>query len=226
MKLTHIFFDLDHTLWDFEKNSALTFKKIFELNGLSIKLDKFLNYYQNINLKYWRLYRVDKVTKEALRYGRIKDTFDIIKYDASDELILKLADDYITYLSSFNHLFDGTHEILGYLKERYSLHIITNGFNEVQNKKLKNSGILKYFKEIITSEEVGVKKPNPKVFEYALEKANARKEESVMIGDSWEADIMGAKNYGLDVIYCNFDGNKVDESINSVSNLLEIQNYL
>lgn len=226
MKPTHIFFDLDHTLWDFEKNSALTFKKIFELNDLDVNLEKFLNYYQKINLKYWRLFRVDKVTKSELRYGRLKDTFDILNYKATDEIIHRLSEDYITYLSSFNHLFEGTHEILSYLKEKYQLHIITNGFNEVQNEKLKNSGIRKYFNEIITSEEVGVKKPNSKVFKYALKKANASKQNSFMIGDSWEADIMGAKNYGLDVIYCNFENNKVDESIKSVSDLFELKNYL
>ncbi|OIQ37956.1 MAG: noncanonical pyrimidine nucleotidase, YjjG family [Bacteroidetes bacterium MedPE-SWsnd-G1] len=226
METTHIFFDLDHTLWDFEKNSALTFEKIFELNKIPLSLEKFLNYYQGINLKYWRLYRVDKVTKEQLRYGRLNDTFKILRVSVSDEVIYKLSEDYITYLSTFNYLFEGTHELLTYLKTKYKLHIITNGFNEVQNKKLENSGIRKYFDQIITSEEVGVKKPNPKVFKYALQKANALKAESFMIGDSWEADIMGAKNYGLKVIYCNFENNAVGESVPSVSNLLEIKNYL
>ncbi|MDT0552594.1 YjjG family noncanonical pyrimidine nucleotidase [Urechidicola vernalis] len=226
MKPTHIFFDLDHTLWDFDKNSALTFKKIFELNRIPVNVEKFLNYYQNINLKYWRLYRVDKVTKEQLRYGRLKDTFEILKIDFSDDVISKLSEDYITYLSTFNHLFHGTHELLTYLKTKYTLHIITNGFIEVQNKKLENSGIRKYFDQIITSEQVGVKKPNSKVFKYALQKAGAINTESFMIGDSWEADIMGAKNYGLNVIYCNFGNETVGESIPSVKNLLEIKNFL
>lgn len=226
MKINHVFFDLDHTLWDFETNSDAAYAKIFKERKIQLSIDKFLNYYKTINLKYWRLYRVDKVTKEALRYGRLKDTFDFLKFKIDDELINALADDYLEELAKFNKLFEGTHELLTYLQAKYKLHIITNGFNEVQNAKLVNSGIKKYFDQIITSELVGFKKPNPKVFEFALNKSNAKKEESVMIGDSWEADIMGAKNYGMQTIYCNFNNEIVGESILSVSNLLQIKELL
>lgn len=226
MKIKHIFFDLDHTLWDFEKNSAKTFEHIFKMNKMPIDIQKFLNYYNSINKNYWRLFRNDKVTKEALRYGRLKDTFIKIRYPISDNLINKLSDDYIQYLSTFNYLFEGVFEILDYLKPNYQMHIITNGFSEVQNQKIVNSKIDSYFNHIITSEEVGVKKPNPKIFEDALNMVGAQVDESIMIGDNWEADIMGAKNFGMRAIFCNFENESVDESIQSIHNLLELKKYL
>jgi putative hydrolase of the HAD superfamily len=226
MKIKHVFFDLDHTLWDFETNSAKTFEKIFKLHKVEMNLDKFLIDYKKINFEYWRLFRNDLVTKEELRYKRLKDTFDILKFPISDELINCLSDDYINYLSTFNFVFEGTIEILEYLKPKYTLHIITNGFSEVQSKKMKNSKLDVYFDQIITSESVGVKKPNPVIFEYALSQANARIEESVMIGDSWEADIMGAKNVGMKPIFCNFEKNEVDNSILSIQHLIELKKYL
>lgn len=224
--IKHIFFDLDHTLWDFEKNSAKTFQHIFSLHNLNIDSQKFLNYYKSINFEYWRLYRKDLISKEALRYGRLKDTFDKINSPVSDEIVHLLSEEYINHLSSFNHLFEGTFDILDYLKEKYELHIITNGFNEVQNKKIINSGIHSYFNKIITSEMVGVKKPNPKVFEFALNRAGANARESVMIGDNWEADIMGAKQMDMHTIFCNFEHGYIDESVTTVNNLLEIKQYL
>ncbi|WP_111706607.1 YjjG family noncanonical pyrimidine nucleotidase [Lutibacter citreus] len=224
--INHIFFDLDHTLWDFETNSDLAFKSIFKKHNVTISFEKFINYYQGVNQRYWKLYREEKVSKEELRYGRLKDTFKIIKVEVDDELIDVLAVDYIDYLPLNNFLFDGTFEILDYLQPNYKMHIITNGFEEVQNRKIINSGLGKYFSNIITSEEVGVKKPNPRVFEYALNKANALSSESIMIGDNWEADIMGAKNVGLDVIFCNFNNQPISENFKSVNNLNEIKKYL
>ncbi|PHR74158.1 MAG: noncanonical pyrimidine nucleotidase, YjjG family [Lutibacter sp.] len=226
MNIKHIFFDLDHTLWDFEVNSAKTFEKIFKDNNITINISVFLNNYKPINFEYWRLYRNDKISKKKLRYGRLKDTFDKINYSISDDLIDKLSDDYIAVLPMFNALFDGTHEVLEYLKPKYQLHIITNGFSEIQSDKMINSKIDNYFDKVITSESVGVKKPNPKIFEHALKVANASKNDSIMIGDSWEADIMGAKNFGIQPIYCNFENQLVDPSIISVNHLLELKNHL
>ena len=226
MKINHIFFDLDHTLWDFETNSDIAFDTIFKKHNVKVDLEKFLNYYRGINQKYWKLYRDEKVTKEELRVGRLKDTFKIIKFEATNNLIDNLAVDYIEYLPNNNQLFEGTFELLDYLKPNYQMHIITNGFSEVQSKKIVNSGLNSYFKQIITSEDAGVKKPNPHIFNYALNKANAKPNESIMIGDNWEADIMGAKNVGLDVIFCNFNKEAVSENIKSVSLLSEIKKYL
>lgn len=226
MNIKHIFFDLDHTLWDFETNSDFAFKTIFKKHNVPVRLDKFLNYYRNINQEYWKLYREDKITKDVLRIGRLKDTFTKINVSVSDKLIDNLSVDYIEVLPSYNELFEGAIEILNYLKPKYKLHVITNGFNEVQYKKLKNSGLSPYFEQIITSEDAGVKKPNPIIFNYALKKAAATSKESIMIGDNYEADVMGAIDNGIDAIYFNVKKVPVSHTIKSISSLLEIKKYL
>jgi putative hydrolase of the HAD superfamily len=227
MNIQHVFFDLDHTLWDFEKNSDLTFKKVFNNNHINTDLNSFLEVYKPINFAYWKLYREEKVSKAELRFGRLKKTFDTLNFNISDEKINLIADQYIVHLADFNHLFDGTFEILDYLKDKYKLHIITNGFEEIQSKKMINSKIAHYFDAVVTSESVGVKKPNPKVFIHALELANANKENSVMVGDSIEADINGALNIGMQAIHCNFDKSIVTHNqFVSVTSLLEIKRYL
>ena len=225
--IQHIFFDLDHTLWDFEKNSDLTFQKVFQNNNIQLDLNLFLEVYKPLNFEYWKLYREEKVTKNELKYGRLKKTFDAINFKISDDLIHLIADQYIEFLADFNHLFDGTFEILDYLKKKYKLHIITNGFEEIQTKKMINSNIYHYFDKIITSESVGVKKPNPKVFNYALEQANAKKEHSIMIGDNVEADIRGALKVGMKAIHCNFENSIIhSKEFVSVTCLIGIKQYI
>lgn len=227
MKIEHIFFDLDHTLWDFERNSALTFKKILPEAGVDVNTQEFIEVYIPINLNYWKLYREEKISKPDLRYARLKETFDALNYKINDDVIDQLAIDYIDQLPSFNHLFDGAIEILNYLNGKYPLHIITNGFEEVQTLKMEQSGIRPYFQEIITSESVGVKKPNPKVFMHALERANVRPENSLMIGDNLEADIQGAANVGMNVLHYNSEkALDIPQNVRSVDHLLEIKQYL
>lgn len=227
MKIKHIFFDLDHTLWDFEKNSNLTFKQLFQTHKIPLELNDFLKVYSPINFSYWKRYREEKVSKEVLRYGRLKDTFDALEFEIEDALIDQLAIDYIAVLPNNNHLFDGAFELLDYLKSKYQLHIITNGFEEVQNIKLEKSGIRKYFNEIITSESVGVKKPNPKVFQFALEKTGALPAQSIMVGDNLEADIIGALDCHIASIHFNLHNEKfAQKNYTSVSSLLEIKQYL
>ncbi|MDP5027580.1 MAG: HAD hydrolase-like protein, partial [Flavobacterium sp.] len=135
----HLFFDLDHTLWDFDKNSAFAFETIFKQQGLDINLSDFLEIYIPRNQHYWKLYQVNQITHEDLRYYRLKDVFDALEFEVSDAIIYHLSDEYIKYLPEYNHLFDGAIELLDYLKPKYQLHIITNGFASVQTKKLKNS---------------------------------------------------------------------------------------
>ena len=202
--IKHVFFDLDHTLWDFDKNSGLTFKKIFELNNINIELGTFLKVYEPINLKYWKLYREERVSKPDLRYGRLKEAFDTLGVSVKDDMINHLSEAYIDYLTTFNHLFEGAIEILEYLQYKYHLHIITNGFEEVQERKMQNSKIRSYFKTVTNSEMVGVKKPNPKIFNYALNSADANPNESIMIGDSLEADIAGAQKVGMRTIHFDY----------------------
>lgn len=224
--ITDIFFDLDHTLWDFEKNSALAFETVFKMQDLEVNMNDFLSFYVPINREYWERYRKDKVTQKELRYGRLKDTFDLMEFSIEDEKIGLLSEQYIHYLPKYNHLFEGTIEILEYLMPKYNLHIITNGFAEIQENKLNNSYITHYFKSITNSEMAGVKKPNHKIFEYALDLAKAKKENSIMIGDCIEADVQGALDAGLDAILFNENNTLVADNIKQVHHLLELKKYL
>ena len=222
----HIFFDLDHTLWDFDKNSALTFEKIFELNKLAVNLNDFLEVYVPINFKYWKLYREEKVDKKTLKFSRLNDAFKAMEIDISSRMVHKLSDDYITHLCTFNHLFAGAIDLLDYLTPKYQLHIITNGFKEAQQAKLNQSNIDHYFVTVTNSEMVGVKKPNPKIFHHALHMANTTIENSIMIGDNLEADILGALNIGMDAICFNYHNEVLGPDIIGVDHLLGIKDYL
>lgn len=223
--ITDIFFDLDHTLWDFEKNSALAFEKVLDKHNINVDLEEFLTHYVPLNLKYWEKYRNEEVSQAQLRYGRLKDTFDLLSYKINDETIDLLSKEYIHYLPQFNHLFEGAIDVLDYLKPNYKLHIITNGFEEVQAGKMKNSGIDVYFQTITNSEMAGVKKPNPKIFEFALSLANADKEKSIMIGDCIDADVNGALDFGMDAILFNETGKEVSSQIKQVNHLVELKKY-
>ena len=224
--VTDIFFDLDHTLWDFEKNSALTFERLLVDFEVSISLEVFLEAYIPINLKYWRMYRNGEVSKETLRYERLKYTFDQLSYHATDRLIQDMADQYMEVLTTYNHLFPGTHDLLNYLQPKYRLHIITNGFTEVQGKKMENSQIDQYFEVLVDSELAGVKKPHPKIFKTALDMAGVSAAKSLMIGDSLEADILGAKAAGLQVLHFNAHGEATHAHAPIVHSLEEIKQYL
>ena len=214
--IKNIFFDLDHTLWDFDKNSDLTFYKILQINNIKIDVFKFLNAYHPINRNYWNLYREDKVTKSHLRFYRLYDTFKKLNFDIHDEMIDKLAIDYIEHLSDFNHLIPNTILILDKLKLKYNMHIITNGFKEVQRKKLEKSKLIQYFQTITISEDVGVKKPDKFIFNHAISKAKARIDNSIMIGDNYNADILGANNIGMKSIYFNFHKTQEKEEKNII----------
>ena len=225
-KITDVFFDLDHTLWDFDVNSGLAFEAIFKKDHPTIQMTDFIEKYVPINQACWKLYQYDKITHAELRYNRLKHTFDALEYFVSDEQIESIAHDYIQLLPENNRLFDGTIEVLEYLEKRYKLHIITNGFADVQYKKINNSNIAGFFKTITNSEMAGVKKPNPIIFEYALNLAQANKESSVMIGDCLEADVQGALNAGLDAIFFNDKNIKVKGGIKQVNHLVELKKYL
>ena len=222
--ITDIFFDLDHTLWDFQKNSALTFDFLLKKYQINIDLNKFLNIYIPINFSYWKLYRDEKITKEFLRYNRLKSSLEKLNISLSDDVINKIADDYVISLPVNNFLIKDTILVLDYLRNKYRLHIITNGFTEVQNKKIVNSQIKKYFHSIIDSETVGVKKPNIKIFDYALKISGARSKNSLMIGDNLEADILGALNAGFHAIHFNNNNEAPHEHcliLNELKSLLE-----
>ena len=224
--IKHVFFDLDHTLWDFDRNSALTFEKIFFMNDIEINLEEFLEVYVPLNLAYWKMYREERIDKDSLRFRRLDDAFKTLKFEISTRMIYRLSEDYIRYLTTFNHLFDGTFELLDYLSPKYSLHIITNGFKEVQHGKLNQANIDHYFDTVTNSEMVGVKKPNPKIFNHALNMARAVPEQSIMIGDNYEADIQGALNMGFDAICFNYHKDTIANGIKVVDNLIDVKHYL
>lgn len=224
--ITDVFFDLDHTLWDFDKNSGLAFKRVFEKHKIELPLSDFLRVYEPINLEYWKKYREDRVSKEQLRRGRLTETFAWFKMEFPVETIDLLAHCYIEELPVDNHLFSGAVAILDYLCVNYKLHIITNGFEEVQHLKLHNSGIKKYFSTVTTSEEVGLKKPHPVIFETALAKASARSKNSMMIGDSLEADIVGAQRAGMHTLFFNYRNERVSAPHFAIRELSEIRAHL
>ena len=202
-EIKHLFFDLDHTLWDFEKNSALAFEKIFKELNLNIDSEKFMDIYNPINVAYWKLYEKNEIDQETLRISRVKDAFEALNYSLTLDEINIISNLFIEYLTSNNHLIEGTIETLEYLKDKYVLHIITNGFSIVQDVKLQKSNLDKYFVTITNSESAGHKKPHENIFKHALTSANASKIESIMIGDSIEADVLGALNFGIKAVYFN-----------------------
>ena len=224
--ITDIFFDLDHTLWDFERNSMLTFQKIFAENQVGVELDKFLEIYVPLNLHYWKLFREERISKKDLRYERLRRAFDALEYSIEDELIYNLSIQYIDHLPTFNNLVPNTVEILEYLRPNYRLHIITNGFEEVQKKKLKGSNIYGYFDKVVNSEMAGVKKPNPRIFEVALEMAAVNPAKAMMIGDNIEADILGAQAVGLHTLHYNAHNDPVHDYCEMIHDLGEIKSYL
>lgn len=196
-----LYFDLDHTLWDFEANSALAFESLFKEYAIDLDLNEFLAVYIPNNNVYWKLYREGKIDKETLRFERLKTVFDRLNYAASNTLIDDMSDAYIQTLPEYNMLFDGAIEILTALKQYYALHVITNGFQDVQYFKMRNSGLLPFFDTVTDSSSVGVKKPDPKIFEHALKVGGVFPHESIMIGDNLEADIEGALATGMHAVH-------------------------
>jgi putative hydrolase of the HAD superfamily len=224
--ITDIFFDLDHTLWDFDRNSVLAFDKIFKVHHPTINTQEFIEIYAPINQACWKLYQVDKITHEELRYQRLKQSFEAMGYSITDEAIDKIAHDYIAFLPDNNQLFDGAIEVLDYLSPKYNLHIITNGFAEVQYKKIHNSGLGNYFKTITNSEMAGVKKPHRNIFEFALSLAKTQKENAIMIGDCIDADVRGAIDFGMKAILFDEKSHHNIPEVLTINHLVELKNIL
>jgi len=229
MKYRHLFFDLDHTLWDFEANSRLTLQEIYETLSLREKgvndFDLFHKNYLIHNDKLWERYRKGFIKVDELRWKRMWLTLLDFKI-GDEELARKMDVVFLDLLPSRKILFPHTKEILDYLvQKKYSLHLITNGFEKTQHYKLKNAGLEGYFIEVITSEGSNSLKPHKEIFEYAFLKTGAEKKESIMIGDSVEVDIQGAINAGIDQVYVNHL--KVEPSIQptfTVYSLKELEN--
>jgi len=208
-KYKHIFFDLDRTLYDFDKSSYQTFEELYKVFTLKERgvtsIEKFYDTYTKINTELWEKYRKGEMEKAFLNVHRFYLTFMEFGIE-NNTLAEKFANQYLALAPLKQTLFPGAIEVLESLKGRYNLHIITNGFEEVQETKIEANGLKKFFKTITTSEEAGVKKPSEGIFLFAFEKANARADESIMIGDDFEVDILGAKNVGMDQIFFNNNG--------------------
>jgi len=207
MPYKDLFFDLDHTIWDFELNSKETLWDLhlkYELEAKGINnFDEFYNIYSVHNHRLWDRYSKGFIKQEELRWKRIY--LSLLDYKIADEALSKeMSLDYLTILPDKKNLFPYTIEILEYLKSKnYTMHLITNGFESVQFKKIKNSNLADYFTEVITSEASNSLKPNKEIFEYALKASGAKLETSIMIGDNEDADIQGAINVGMDSIFVN-----------------------
>lgn len=225
-----IFFDLDHTLWDFETNSLETLNEIFEkyeLKAAGIPDAKaFVEVYHNHNHRLWSDYRQGKIEKEELRVQRFELCLN--DFGINDPMLAEaIANDYVSISPTKTNLFPHVHEILAYLKSKYRLHIITNGFVEVQYTKLEHSGLRSYFTEVITSEEAGANKPDPVIFHYAMKRANATAETSLMIGDNEEVDIVGARLAGLDQVLFDFADEQQDSvATYRISSLAQLADFL
>lgn len=228
--IQHIFFDLDNTLWDHRKNAYLTLKDIFKREKVEeiyqLDFEDFHKEYFTINENLWAEIRDGKINKEYLRKHRFYDSFLFFGID-NPELAEFFENHFLDQILNYNELVDGTMKILDYLSSKnYTLHILSNGFKEVTYKKTEFSGIKNYFKTITSADEINIRKPQPEIYSYALEKANAEKASSIMIGDDWVADIEGAKSFGMDVIFFDVFNDDFGSNIKTIKNLSEIQNFL
>jgi putative hydrolase of the HAD superfamily len=207
MAYQHLFFDLDHTLWDFETNSKETLHELFIQHRLhetvTPEFNTFYEKYSYHNKKLWDRYHHGFITQEELKWKRMWHA--LLEFKVGDEKLSKqLSSEYLEILPTKDKLFDYTIEILDYLtKKQYRLHLITNGFEKVQWRKLENAKIGHYFDSVITSEIACCLKPHKDIFDFAIGKAACCYEESLMLGDNLDADILGAMQAGMDTVFVN-----------------------
>ncbi len=215
MAYKHVFFDLDHTLWDFERNSHESLTEIyerFELQNFGVEsLPSFLRNFTEINKNLWNDFDQGRIAHGYIRENRFRLVFEslgVVKLPLADQ---ELGEEYLRLLPEKPHLLDGAREILDFAAAKCQLHIVTNGFDSIQARKMASSGIDHYFEHVVTNERANAKKPDPQIFEYALNAAKAQKSESIMIGDNWEADVMGAQRFGIDAVFYNPEGRLFDQ---------------
>ncbi|GAB3021992.1 YjjG family noncanonical pyrimidine nucleotidase [Spirosoma pulveris] len=210
----HLFFDLDHTLWDFDRNSAECIVELydtFRLADLGIEsAAEFSRHFIAINRQLWADFDKNLIEHTYIRKHRFPLVFRAMGVDES-AVHADLNVEYLKLLPRKPHLLESAKELLDHLNGRYTMHIITNGFAEIQAVKMDSAEIAHYFTHVITSENANAKKPNPQVFQYAMEISGTNATESLMIGDNYEADILGAKGVGLDTVFYNPQGQLVSD---------------
>ena len=226
---TTIFFDLDHTLWDYDTNSAETLNDLyhhFDLQKRGIESpQKFVDGFIRVNTHLWDQYDRGVIHRDVIRYERfhrVLQPLGVVDYDMS----LQLSNDYVALSPKKKKLLPHAQKTLDHLSEKYEMIIITNGFDEVQFTKLESSGIRHYFKDVVTSERAGYKKPAVEIFNFALQNNNCTQQETIMIGDNLSTDIAGARNAEIDTIYFNPAKNphteKVNHEIHSLDQLISL----
>jgi putative hydrolase of the HAD superfamily len=207
----HIFFDLDHTLWDFDRSSCETLEELYHIHNLrlfnDIRAEDFISTFHRINRDLWSLYSAGQITQSELRSFRFSRVLASLEIEA-EHLAGLLSEQYIKLCPQKPHLQPFAKEVLDYLQHKYTLHIITNGFSDIQGIKLKSSGITSYFTHIVTCDDAGCKKPDIGIFTYALQRSNTAPAQSLMIGDDLDADVEGARNAGIDHVFYNYDNRR------------------
>lgn len=230
MSYKHLFIDLDDTLWDIHLNGMECLEEIYRDYGYAAYYPTFADYYNTympVNQQLWALYRRGGIRKEALIVERFLSPVRAFGINDPD-YAKRVNDDFLERTTRKTQLIDGAMELLAYLKPRYRMHILSNGFREVQYKKIENSGLRPYFDKIILSEDAGVNKPHPELFTYALKSTNSRRDQTIMIGDSWDADIVGAHHSRIAQIWLNPTGEAPQgfDPTHTVRTLAEIKNIL
>lgn len=215
MKYKHLFFDLDHTLWDFDANARMTLQQLHIDLRLPEKgihdFDLFYRNYLAHNDRLWAQYRTGSIRQDELRLKRMWLSLLDFNID-NEELAQQMNELFLQLLPTRTILFPDTIEVLRYLEEKgYRLHLITNGFEETQHAKLQSSGLAPFFKVVVTSEGSNSLKPQKEIFEYALNLTGAVVEESLMIGDTLDVDVAGAFTVGMDAVHVNY--NRVAQDI-------------
>lgn len=224
--IKHIFFDLDHTIWDYDRSAQETLSEIYvnlELSKTGLSVKKFVNTFYEVNSKLWVKYNEGLIDREYIKTQRFNEVFST---SGIDPIQTEVASTYFLKNCSLKpYLMEDALTALNYLSNKYELHIITNGFLDAQNRKLNSSGINKYFKIMVTSECIDSRKPSPEIFQYSLQEAGASKSESIMIGDNPRTDIQGAKDFGIKTVFYDPSGRKkslADFTIQSHMELLKL----
>ncbi|MDD3040010.1 YjjG family noncanonical pyrimidine nucleotidase [Bacteroides sp.] len=205
MKYKNLFFDLDDTIWAFSQNARETFEEVYHNYSLDLYFDSFDHYYmlyQRRNTELWLEYGEGKITKEELNYQRF--LFPLQSVGLNDEAFAKqFSEDFFAIIPTKTGLMPYAKEVLEYLSPKYNMYILSNGFRELQSHKIRSAGVDIYFKKVILSEDIGKLKPSPEVFNFALSATQSNLRRSLMIGDSWEADITGAYRVGMAQAFYN-----------------------
>lgn len=225
-----LFIDLDDTLYDFSGASRESFKETYELLRYERYFDSFEQYmalYEPYNLELWRIYGEGKITKEELNKRRYSYPLECVGVN-DQQLADTFCREALSRIPTKNKLMPGAIELLEYLAPKYRLFILSNGFKELQSHKMRTAGILHYFEKLILSDDIGVNKPNPQLYEYALRESGSKLDESLMIGDMFDTDIAGAANIGMDQLYYNPKGKSghTFKPTYEAAHLLDIKNII